>query len=418
MLKLASWPADTNCMGRKGTIAFSAAALLAALSLSMTSAKTVTAPEQPAAKAKDAPAKVAPDAPLIAKPSPAPVIYTIPPATVAGGRATARINGHLSSLPQYVAMGLDTSPVSRIASIAVIDTAIAANGRAFAGRVSHQRGNGAAGANEHGTLISAALTASYSAEAMSNGGAATPARLLFYGCALAGGIDMDCALSSLESATATGVRVINLSFETRAPIPADLAARWQGAVNAAGARGVLIVAAAGDGPGLPFPASLSGVVSVSRLAGSRVVNPAAYAAAPGSDLVVVNGAGSLVATGGSSYSTAFVSAVAARIAGAKPGIGIALLRRSVSGRTTMPRAAKIAGVRLAPIGRPGCARRVGKTITWAKAAKAAKAVRYRVTVGGLPIIVKGQRLVTARRGTVTVQGIGAYGTLGPASRAC
>jgi hypothetical protein len=354
--------------------------------------------------------------PLIAEPSPAPVITSVQrqSARVAGGRV-ARRTQHMSSLSQYVALGLDSAPTGRVATIAVIDTAVSASARTLAQRVEVRSGAASAGANEHGTLIASSLTGSYSGQAMSNAGAATPAHLLFYGCALAGGIDLDCALQSLRAATDSGARVVNMSFETDAPIPAEVEAQWQAAVNAAAARGVLILAAAGDGPGLPFPARLAGVVSVSRLAGSRVVNRAARAAAPGTDLVVVNGAGSLVITGGSSYATAFVSAIAARIAGAKPGIGIDQLRQAASGRVTMSRAARIAGVHLSPLTRPGCAHRRGKLITWGRTPKA---MRYRVSVGGLAFIVRPNRLTTGRQGAIRVQAIGPYGTLGPASSSC
>jgi hypothetical protein len=195
--------------------------------------------------------------------------------------------------------------------------------------------------------------------------------------------------------------------------------QWTAAVADASANGILVVAASGDGPGLPFPARVPGVLAVSRLAYGAVVNKSAQSAAPGTRLIVVNAAGGLMSTQGSSYSAAYVSSIAARIAGARPGISVELLRASVSGRVTMQRAARIASVRLSPIGRVRCVRvrtaNGRRTITWTAAAKA---VRYRVKVGSLPHIVKGRRLVTRVAGPVTVQAVGAYGSLGPAGRSC
>lgn len=358
-------------------------------------------------------------APLIATPSPAPVI-ALPQSIIAGvaGSQARLASAHVSSLRQYVTLGLDSAPVAPLAPVAVVDTAVGASGRALAGRVHVASGSAAAGPNEHGSLISAAITSFYSPVAHSNGGAATGSSVTFYGCALAGGIDLDCALAALQGAH--GVRAINMSFETSAAIPAGIEASWQQAVDAARARGIVVVAAAGDGPGLPFPARLSGVVSVSRTAVSgAVVNPSARAAAPGSALVVVNGAGQLVGTSGSSYSAAYVTALVSRIAGARPDLSADQLAAAVSGRAAMPLAAHLAGIKLAPIARPGCVRITvrgnRRSLAWGRAAKA---VAWRVRVGSASQLVKVRSITTARAGAVSVQAVGVYGTFGPPALAC
>jgi hypothetical protein len=424
VLKCRAADADTKGMKKNLTWAIALAAAIAVLA----SATAGQPPQRPrSAPAKPA-ARPAPSAPLIATPSPTPVSTASPVVAVAplaatpilasaDGTAARQAIKAVSSLPQYITLGLDSAPVARVAPVAVIDTAVAASGRAFGGRVHVIAGSGQAGVNEHGSLISAAITSSYSPLAHSNGGAATGSYVVFSGCALSGGIDLDCALTALEGAS--GVRAVNMSFETGAAIPADVDARWQRAVDAARARGIVVVAAAGDGPGLPFPARLAGVVSVSRTTRAGVVvNPAARAAAPGSSLVVVNAAGGLVGTSGSSYSSAYITAIVARLAGARPSLSADQLAAAVSGRTTITHAARIAGVRVAAIGRPGCLRVSGRgrrTLRWGTAAKA---VAFRVQVGRSVQLVHVRALATSHTGFISVRALGPYGAFGPPALAC
>lgn len=323
----------------------------------------------------------------------------------------------ISTFSQYTQMGLDSAPAARPAPVAVIDTAVQAGGRIYGGRVLSISGAPGA-ADAHGSLISSAITGSYMAAAGSNVGAATGSRVRFYGCGLADDIDLECALSALQAASTSGVRVINLSFETRSYVPPAFELRWRLAVAAAAGRGVLVVAATDDGSSLGFPARMAGTLSVARTRNGRAANTAAAAHAPGTRLATATAAGRLVSVSGASYSAAYVTAVAARIAGARPAISLPLLRRSVSGSVTLPRALRVSRVKGQGIGKPGCVRISGstrRTLTWGRAIKA---VRYRIVVGPFPQIIAGRRLTTTLAGKVSVQGIGAYGTIGPAASAC
>jgi thermitase len=148
--------------------------------------------------------------------------------------------------------------------------------------------------------------------------------------------------AALEYAAANGARVVNMSFggDTFGP-EGDRVVK--AAIDKAWARGVLLVASAGNSDSSrPYlPASLYNVMAVASTngedtkTGHSTFGPWVDIAAPGTDIVTTDFGGEYIATAGTSFSSPYVAAVATLLLSYRPNL-TPIQVRAVLENTTDP----------------------------------------------------------------------------------
>lgn len=209
-----------------------------------------------------------------------------------------------------------------IPTIGVIDTGIDLEHEALKGQsisiLQGPRGAGNPSHRDHGTAIAALLVGR---SASSTPGLLPRARVVavdaFYRDAgTADRTDVASLVAAMEALTERGVRIINMSLSGP---PNDI---LRSAIEAAQAKGVVFVAAVGNGGAKAepsYPAAYPGVIAVTavdrQLNAYRRATRGEYVdvAAPGVDLLVASSAQDRTTKSGTSYAVPFVSAAAAML---------------------------------------------------------------------------------------------------------
>ncbi len=173
-------------------------------------------------------------------------------------------------------------PTLQTVKVAVIDSGIDAGDPAFAGRIAAGRsfvgGSWATDTTGHGTFV-AGLIAANAFDGTGIAGLAFNAKLIIAKVVLDsdGVIPLTAEAAAIRWAVSEGARVINLSFgATRDPNDPELnsySALERAAIEYAYAKGVVVVAAAGNGTNTPtepwpyagYPAALPNVIGVAAL---------------------------------------------------------------------------------------------------------------------------------------------------------
>lgn len=237
--------------------------------------------------------------------------------------------------PQYPPLKLRLSEAhaaatGRDVTVAVIDSGIDGAHPELAATVaeSFDALSSREGPHAHGTGIAGAIAAH--ARVMGSAPAARILAIRAFGVAESGAESSTFSiLKSLDYAAGRGARVINMSFAG----PHD--PLLQRAMTAADARGIVLVAAAGNaGPKSPplFPAAYREVIAVTATDASDALfegaNRGAHVAvaAPGVDLLLPSPGGKYQITTGTSFAAAYVSGVAALMIQRDPRITPAVMR--------------------------------------------------------------------------------------------
>lgn len=251
-----------------------------------------------------------------------------------------------TSSVQYALARLNAAEAHRMANgrgirIAVIDTGIDQSHPDLAGAVAESvdlSGSGAPARSDHGTAVAGAIGARGSLI-----GIAPQADLLDVGAFKEAGSDRDVVstslllLRALDWAVAHGARVINMSLTG----PEDPLVG--GAVEAAYARRVIIVAAAGNGgpeASAAYPAAYPAVIAVTATDAEDRLYPSANRgsyiaiAAPGVDVLTPVQGGSYRLQSGTSIAAAHVSGIIALELERQPSLGADEARRALAATAT------------------------------------------------------------------------------------
>ncbi|MFO7478767.1 MAG: S8 family serine peptidase [Methyloceanibacter sp.] len=249
--------------------------------------------------------------------------------------------------PQYAGETIRLEEAHRLARgqgvmIAVIDTAIDDAHPELAGAIAGKFdavGSGVAAPEPHGTEIAGILAARAQLT-----GVAPEAKLLSVR-AFSGGKTKSAQSTSLQLlkgidwANEAGARIMNMSFA--GPMDPLL----ERAIEALAAKGVIVVAAAGnDGPEAPpvYPAAYPDVIAVTatderdKLYGKANRGDYVFIAAPGVDIVAPGLKGSYALSSGTSMAAAHVSGVVALLIGRDAEISASKVREILSSSARQP----------------------------------------------------------------------------------
>jgi hypothetical protein len=225
--------------------------------------------------------------------------------------------------------------------IGLIDTAVDVNHEALRDQSVEVLATGRPGAAsqpEHGTAMAALLVGRTES---GTPGLLPRARLVAVDAFTRDGRNADRAdvvslVSALEALVRRDVRVINMSLSG----PPNEVLRK--AVEAAQAKGVLIVAAAGNnGPGAEpsFPAAYAGVVAVTAVDQDLKIyaraTRGAYIdlAAPGVGIRTASASGAIAVKSGTSYAVPFITAAAALVRSGDPALDVSSMRARLESNT-------------------------------------------------------------------------------------
>ena len=182
----------------------------------------------------------------------------------------------------------------------------------------------------HGTFISGIIAGAGGSfvSGLASRAYVVPLKFMSKNGNVTGGGDIATAVRALNAAVSHGCKVVNMSFGT--PTWSQL---FEEAVNNAAARGVIMVAAAGnisskapDPSVLQYPAAYGNVIGVSSvdsdrsIAASSFYNNSVFITAPGESVTSIYPNGAAVTGSGTSFSAPHVAALAAVAASIKPDI--------------------------------------------------------------------------------------------------
>jgi subtilisin family serine protease len=236
----------------------------------------------------------------------------------------------------YAGAALNLSEAHKLArgqgvAVAVIDSQVDADHPELAGMVADQfdATGGGAQAHAHGTAMAGAISGHVKLAGAAPGARLLAVRAFDPGAQGARGATLNIA-AGLDWAADKGARVVNMSF---AGPPDPLMEKM---VFAAGARGMALIAAAGnEGPNAPplYPGAYASVIAVAAVDEQARIydrdNRGGYIklAAPGVDVLAAAPNGGYDLSTGTSIACAEVSGIAALVLEKNPGLDVAGLRR-------------------------------------------------------------------------------------------